>query len=71
MPHADLIVENASILTMDPDTPRAEAIAQLQALGLKVRVDEGIVTPLDRVYSQDPTPGSSAPVGSTVTLSVF
>ncbi|WP_292243225.1 amidohydrolase family protein, partial [Mesorhizobium sp.] len=24
---ADLIVENASILTMDPDTPRAEAIA--------------------------------------------
>jgi serine/threonine-protein kinase len=53
------------------DQPRAEAIAQLQALGLKVRVDEGIVTPLDRVYSQDPTPGSSAPVGSTVTLSVF
>ena len=27
MPHADLIVENASILTMDPDTPRASAIA--------------------------------------------
>lgn len=27
MPHADLIVENASILTMDPDTPRATAIA--------------------------------------------
>ncbi|MFK0687761.1 amidohydrolase [Mesorhizobium sp. IMUNJ 23033] len=26
-PSADLIVENASILTMDPDTPRAEAIA--------------------------------------------
>ena len=24
---ADLIVENASVLTMDPDTPRAEAIA--------------------------------------------
>jgi predicted amidohydrolase YtcJ len=26
-PSADLIVENASILTMDPDTPRAQAIA--------------------------------------------
>jgi serine/threonine-protein kinase len=53
------------------DQPRAAAIAQLQTLGLKVRVDEGIVTPLDRVYSQEPAAGSRAPVGSTVTLSVF
>ena len=37
MPHADLIVENASILTMDPDTPRASAIAirdgEIMAIG--------------------------------------
>lgn len=53
------------------DQPRAEAIAQLEALGLKVRIDEGIVTPLNRVYSQDPPPGTDVPVGDTVTLSVF
>ncbi|MFN8125818.1 MAG: Stk1 family PASTA domain-containing Ser/Thr kinase [Candidatus Nanopelagicales bacterium] len=53
------------------DQPRDNAVAQLEALGLKVKIDEGIVTPLGRVYSQDPTPGSSVPVGSTVTLSIF
>ena len=40
------------------DQPRADAVAQLQALGLKVKIDEGIVTPLDRVYSQDPPPAT-------------
>lgn len=42
MPHADLIVENASILTMDPDTPRAAAIAlkggEIAAVGERATV---------------------------------
>lgn len=42
MPHADLIVENASILTMDPDTPRAAAIAlkdgEIAAIGDRAAV---------------------------------
>lgn len=41
---ADLIVENASILTMDPDTPRATAIAlkgsEIVAVGDRARVAE-------------------------------
>lgn len=53
------------------DMPKAQAVAELEALGLKVRADEGIVTPLGRVYSQDPPAGSSVPVGDTVTLSIF
>ena len=53
------------------DMPKADAIAELEALGLKVKVDEGIVTPLGRVYSQDPPAGATVPVGETVTLSIF
>ncbi|MGI6855196.1 amidohydrolase [Mesorhizobium sp. 1B3] len=41
---ADLIVENASILTMDPDTPRADAIAirgsEIVAVGERASVSE-------------------------------
>ena len=44
MPHADLIVENASILTMDPDTPRAAAIAlkdgEIAAVGDRAAIGE-------------------------------
>ncbi|MDZ7578941.1 MAG: PASTA domain-containing protein, partial [Candidatus Nanopelagicales bacterium] len=53
------------------DMPRAQAVATVQSAGLKVRIEEGIVTPLDRVYSQDPPGGTSIPKGSTVTLSIF
>lgn len=53
------------------DQPRDEAIAALQALGLRAKIDEGIVTPLERVYAQDPAPGTTVPVGSTITLSIF
>ena len=53
------------------DMQRGEAVSKLQSLGFKVKVDEGIVTPLDRVYSQDPTPGTMLSKGSTVTLSIF
>lgn len=44
MPHADLVVENASILTMDPDNPRASAIAlkdgEIAAVGDRAAVSE-------------------------------
>lgn len=50
---------------------REEATAELVALGLQVQVDEGPVTPLDRVYAQDPPGGSRAFSGGTVTISVF
>ncbi|MCB0917205.1 MAG: Stk1 family PASTA domain-containing Ser/Thr kinase [Actinobacteria bacterium] len=53
------------------DMQRGEAVSKLQSLGFKVKVDEGIVTPLDRVYSQDPTPGTMLSKGSTITLSIF
>lgn len=53
------------------DMQRDEAIAALRAAGLKVRIQEGVVTPLDRVYSQDPAADSTVPKGSTVTLSIF
>ena len=50
---------------------RDEATATLEALGLQVLVDEGPVTPLDRVYAQDPPGGTPAFTGGTVTISVF
>ena len=53
------------------DLKRSDAIARLKAAGFAVKVQEGIVTPLDRVYSQDPPPGEFRPRGSTVTISIF
>jgi beta-lactam-binding protein with PASTA domain len=53
------------------DMKRDDAIAKLRAAGFQVRVQEGIVTPLNRVYSQDPPPGEFRPKGSTVTISIF
>lgn len=53
------------------DLKRQDAINKLQAAGFKVKVLEGIVTPLDRVYSQDPSPGEIRPKGSTVSISIF
>jgi eukaryotic-like serine/threonine-protein kinase len=53
------------------DQPREQAVAILEAAGLRVAVDEGVVTPLNRVYSQDPAAGNKVPVGSTVTISIF
>ncbi len=44
---------------------------KLQGGRLQGQVQEGIVTPLDRVYSQDPVPGEMLPKGSTVTISIF
>ncbi len=53
------------------DMRRADAVSKLKAAGFTVRVQEGIVTPLNRVYSQDPPPGEFRPKGSTVTISIF
>ena len=53
------------------DMPRERAVAELERLGLQARVVEGAATPLDRVYSQDPAPGTSVPRGSTVTIRVI
>jgi beta-lactam-binding protein with PASTA domain/tRNA A-37 threonylcarbamoyl transferase component Bud32 len=53
------------------DMKRDDAIARLRNAGFQVRVQEGIVTPLNRVYSQDPPPGEFRPKGSTVTISIF
>lgn len=53
------------------DMKREDAIARLQNAGFIVNVQAGIVTPLNRVYSQDPPPGEFRPKGSTVTISIF
>ena len=53
------------------DMRRGDAVELLRSKGFQVRVQEGIVTPLDRVYSQDPPPGEVLPKGSTVTISIF
>jgi serine/threonine-protein kinase len=53
------------------DLPRDRAVAALRQLGLKARVLEGAVTPLDRVLSQDPPAGTKVPKGSTVTIRII
>lgn len=53
------------------DMPKSKAIAALRKVGLKARVVEGAATPLKRVYSQDPSPGSELPKGSTVTIRII
>lgn len=53
------------------DMPKDKAVATLEGLGLRAKVVQGAATPLDRVYSQDPAPGTSIPKGSTVTIRVI
>ena len=53
------------------DMPKSKAINALRKAGLKARVVEGAATPLNRVYSQDPSPGSEVPKGSTVTIRII
>lgn len=53
------------------DMPTARAIATLKGLGLVPRVLKGAATPLNRVYSQDPAPGTEIPKGSTVTIRII
>lgn len=53
------------------DMNRDKAVASLEALGLRAKVVQGAATPLDRVYSQDPTAGTKIPRGSTVTIRII
>lgn len=53
------------------DMPRQKAITTLQRLGLRPNVVEGDFSPLKRVISQDPSPGSVLPKGSTVTIRII
>lgn len=55
------------VVTLD----RAAAVAQLEALGLKVVVKNQLpVVVFQRVYSQDPEPGTVVAKGSTVTITL-
>jgi beta-lactam-binding protein with PASTA domain/serine/threonine protein kinase len=53
------------------DMPRDRAVATLRGLGLRAKIVEGDFSPLNRVISQTPTPGSSVPKGSTVTIRII
>lgn len=53
------------------DMPRDRAVATLRGLGLRAKVVEGDFSPLNRVISQTPSPGSSVPKGSTVTIRII
>ena len=53
------------------DMPRAKAVSTLKRLGLKPKVVAGAATPLNRVYSQEPAPGTEIPKGSTVTIRII
>lgn len=53
------------------DMPRDKAVATLRGLGLVPDVLEGDFSPLNRVISQDPAPGTEVPKGSTVTIRII
>jgi beta-lactam-binding protein with PASTA domain/tRNA A-37 threonylcarbamoyl transferase component Bud32 len=53
------------------DMNKDKAVAALRNLGLKAKVVQGAATPLNRVYSQDPSGGTQIPKGSTVTIRVI
>lgn len=53
------------------DMRRKAAVAELEKLGLKAKVEAGDFTPLNRVISQVPAAGSEVPKGSTVTLRII
>mgnify|MGYP003505649063 CR=1 FL=1 len=53
------------------DMPRGKAETTLRKLGLRANVVEGDFSPLNRVISQDPSPGTQIPKGSTVTIRII
>jgi serine/threonine-protein kinase len=53
------------------DMRRKAAVAALEDLGLRVTVEAGEFTPLNRVISQVPAAGTEVPKGSTVTLRII
>ncbi|WP_345711104.1 PASTA domain-containing protein, partial [Kineococcus glutinatus] len=68
-----LVVSSGPPLVTVPDVQRkqvAEARAQLEALGFKVRISEVLGGFFGTVRSSDPAAGRSVPKGSTITLTV-
>lgn len=53
------------------DMPRQKAIAALERIGLRARVEVGAVAPLNRVISQSPAAGTEIPKGSAVTIRII
>lgn len=53
------------------DRRRKAAVAALEDLGLRVNVEAGEFTPLNRVISQVPAAGTEVPKGSTVTIRII
>lgn len=53
------------------DMSKEQAISTLSNLGLKVDVNEGAFTPLNRVLSQSPVAGTKVPKGSTVSINII
>jgi serine/threonine-protein kinase len=53
------------------DMRRKAAVAALEDLGLRVTVEAGEFTPLNRVISQIPAAGTEVPKGSTVTIRII
>jgi beta-lactam-binding protein with PASTA domain len=53
------------------DMPRKKAIAALEKIGLRPKVEVGAVAPLNRVISQSPAAGTEIPKGSTVTIRII
>ena len=53
------------------DMPRKKAIAALEKIGLRPKVEVGAVAPLNRVISQSPAAGTQLPKGSTVTIRII
>ncbi|MDB9920719.1 Stk1 family PASTA domain-containing Ser/Thr kinase [Actinomycetota bacterium] len=53
------------------DMPRKKAIAALEGIGLRAKVEVGAVAPLNRVISQSPAAGTQLPKGSTVTIRII
>ena len=53
------------------DLRRRQAIAALEAVGLRAKVEAGAVTPLNRVLTQVPAAGTTVPRGSVVVLRII
>ncbi len=53
------------------DMPRKKALKALEKIGLRAKVEVGVVAPLNRVISQSPAPGTEIPKGSTVTIRII
>ncbi|MEP6599087.1 MAG: Stk1 family PASTA domain-containing Ser/Thr kinase [Actinomycetota bacterium] len=57
-----------TIPTISTSTSAEDAQAQLEALGLKVKISREFGAPFDRFVGSDPPAGSQVPVGSRVTI---